>query len=110
MDYCPYCKEEWFNMELRSDTTNPQQHICDRCNRDRGALEKSGSGKPMLYSAENNMDPGVAFQDLPELTQVEEMSIALVHVHLLMMRVRGHQCVASLSRGSEHGRLVCRFS
>ena len=24
------------------------------------------------------MDPGVAFQDLPELTQVEEM---LVHVH-----------------------------
>ena len=91
MEYCPYCKEEWFNMELRSDTTNPQQHICDRCNRDRGALEKSGSGKPMLYSAENNMDPGVAFQDLPELTQVEEMSIALVHVHLLMMRVRGHQ-------------------
>ena len=49
-------------MELRSDTTNPQQHICDRYNRDRRALEKSGSSKPMLYSAENDMDPGVAFQ------------------------------------------------
>jgi hypothetical protein len=37
------------------------------------------------------MDPGEVPSWLPILTQMEEMLIARVHVHLLVKRFRGHQ-------------------
>ena len=54
-------------MKLQSDIKNPQQQSCDRCSKDREASEKSESCKSMLYCIENNMDMGVAGQDLEEL-------------------------------------------
>ncbi|KAJ3459135.1 hypothetical protein MRS44_015208 [Fusarium solani] len=40
---------------------------------------------------DNNLDPGEVPEDLPELTQVEEMLIARVHVHVQVMTYRGQQ-------------------
>ena len=37
------------------------------------------------------MDPGAVSEHLPTLTEVEEMIIARVHVHLQVARVRGQQ-------------------
>ena len=36
-------------------------------------------------STENNMDPGAIPADLPELTQVKEMIIALAHVQMIVV-------------------------
>lgn len=42
-------------------------------------------------SADNNMDPGELPAHLPELSQVEEIIIALSHVQMNVYRYRGHQ-------------------
>ena len=47
--------------------------------------------KPFLFGDANNMDPGTVPEHLPTLTEVEEMIITRVHVHLQVARVRGQQ-------------------
>ena len=59
--------------------------ICHTC-----ALKDEGQ-TVHLFSAENNMDPGIVPAHLPALTQIEEMVIARSHVQMMIKRYRGHQ-------------------
>ena len=43
--------------------------------------------KPFLFSDANNINPGAMSEHLPTLTEVEEMIIARVHVHLQVAQV-----------------------
>jgi hypothetical protein len=76
------CHEKWFNIQLN------RAHACRRC-----VLKDKGK-EPFLMSDDNNMDPGEVPAHLPALSQVEEMLIARVHVHLeaerLQYRYTGH--------------------
>ncbi|XP_044716304.1 PIF1-like helicase domain-containing protein [Hirsutella rhossiliensis] len=57
--------------------------ICSRCiSRDR----KKGPNEPYFFSAANNLDFGEVPSDLPDLTMVEEMLIARVHVHVKVLQ------------------------
>ena len=47
--------------------------------------------EPFLFSDANNMDLGAMPEHLPILTEVEEMIIAHIYVHLQVARVRGQQ-------------------
>lgn len=60
--------------------------ICHTC-----ALKDKGRQTVHLFSAENNMDPGIVPAYLPALTQIEEMVIARSHVQMMIKRYRGHQ-------------------
>ena len=62
--------------------------VCDRCIR---VDQRRSVDEPFLYSAANQMDPGDLPPDLPEVTQVEEMLIARVHIFMEVRRVRGQQ-------------------
>ena len=63
--------------------------VCKACVRDTKSLKDPS--EPFLFSDANNMDPGTMPEHLPTLTEVEEMIIARVHVHLQVARVRGQQ-------------------
>jgi hypothetical protein len=60
--------------------------ICHTC-----ALKDKGGQTLYLFSAENNMDPGIVPAHLPALTQIEEMVIACSHVQMMIKRYQGHQ-------------------
>ena len=79
METCLRCKERWFAMDLKGD-------VCHAC-----LLRDRGNRIPFLMSADNEMDPGELPAYLPELTQVEEMTIARSHVQMMVCRYRGHQ-------------------
>ncbi|KAN0068857.1 hypothetical protein V8E54_013026 [Elaphomyces granulatus] len=68
-EYCSQCHEEWFNIQLNRDADE----------------------EPLLLSDDNDMDPGEVPEHLPALSQVEEMLIARVHLHLEAKRIRGLQ-------------------
>ncbi|KAM4067942.1 ATP-dependent DNA helicase PIF1 [Hirsutella rhossiliensis] len=83
LEYCSRCKESWFNMVLVND-------VCSACRR-RDADGKRQPHEPFLFSEENNLDLGSVPNELPELSQVEEMLIARVHVHIQVFQYRGQQ-------------------
>ncbi|XP_044714708.1 DDE superfamily endonuclease domain-containing protein [Hirsutella rhossiliensis] len=79
---CIRCQERWFDMKRNSSK------ICSRCiGRDR----KKALDEPYFFSAANNLDFGEVPANLPDLTMVEEMLIARVHVHVKVLQVRGAQ-------------------
>ncbi|KAM4063873.1 ATP-dependent DNA helicase PIF1 [Hirsutella rhossiliensis] len=82
-EYCSRFKESWFNMVLVND-------VCSACRR-RDADGKRQPHEPFLFSEENNLDLGSVPNELPELSQVEEMLIARVHVHIQVFQYRGQQ-------------------
>ena len=45
--------------------------------------------EPFLFSNTNNMNPGTVPKYLPTLTEVEEMIIAYIYIHLQVVWVRG---------------------
>ena len=63
------CNERWFKMRLKDE-------ICRSCQR----IKKSG--KPHLFIMANNTDVGLIPEYLPIFTEIEEMLIARVHVHI----------------------------
>lgn len=73
MEYCPRCREQWFDVRLSKDG------ICTRYERLDGKKE---AAEPYLFSFENDLDPGDIDHDLPVLTSIEEMLIAQVHVFI----------------------------
>jgi hypothetical protein len=79
METCTRCKARWFDMKLKDG-------ICHNC-----ALKDKGGQTLYLFSAENNMDPGIVPAHLPALTQIEEMVIARSHVQMMIKRYQGHQ-------------------
>ena len=79
MDRCTWCKAQWFDMDL-------SDNICRSC-----ILKDKNGEMPYLFSAENQMDPGIVPAHLPALTQIEEMVIARSHVQMMIKRYRGHQ-------------------
>ena len=62
-----------------------QDAVCRRC------LLKDKDKEPFLMSDDNEMDPGEVPAHLLALSQVEEMLIARVHLHLEAKRIRGLQ-------------------
>ncbi|KAJ6436330.1 ATP-dependent DNA helicase pfh1 [Purpureocillium lavendulum] len=81
MEYCARCQETWFDMRLKDG-------ICKRCiAKDKNKKED----EPWFFSAENQLDFGSIPAFLPQLTKVEEMLIAPVHVFVNVMQVRGQQ-------------------
>lgn len=78
LETCDRCNECWFDMGIG------QEGVCARC------LWADEDQETFLYGIENRMDPG-CLPDLPELTQVEEMLIARVHVLIEVRQVRGQQ-------------------
>jgi hypothetical protein len=72
------CKARWFDMKLKDG-------ICHTC-----ALKDKGQ-TVHLFSAENNMDPGIVPAYLPALTQIEEMVIARSYIQIIIKRYRGYQ-------------------
>ena len=78
-EYCSQCHEEWIIIQLNRDT------VCHRCEL------KDKDKEPPLFSDDNEMDPGEVPEHLPALSQVEEMLIARVHLHLEAKRIRGLQ-------------------
>ncbi|KAJ6437024.1 hypothetical protein O9K51_10321 [Purpureocillium lavendulum] len=81
MEHCARCQETWFDMGLKDG-------ICKRCiAKDRNKKED----EPWFFSAENQLDFGSTPAFLPQLTKVEEMLIAPVHVFVNVMQVRGQQ-------------------
>ena len=81
MEHCARCQETWFDMGLKDG-------ICKRCiAKDKNKKED----EPWFFSAENQLDFGLIPAFLPQLTIVEEMLIARVHVFVNVMQVRGQQ-------------------
>ncbi len=78
MELCLRCRHRWFSMDLKHD-------VCKSC-------RSKDSGKPpeslFFYSAEN-LDFGDVPAHLEPLTQVEEMFIARLHVHVQVFFIRG---------------------
>ena len=60
-----------------------KDRVCHRC----FLRDANNRKQPFLMSAENQMDPGIVPNHLPELTQVEEMVIARAHVQMLVKRI-----------------------
>jgi len=82
MTTCHRCNERWFDMNL-------QYNICQQCRKD--DLDSRRKNGPFMWTAGNDMDPGVVDPALPVLTQTEEMLIARVHVYVEVRQVRGQQ-------------------
>ncbi|KAH7118213.1 hypothetical protein B0J13DRAFT_590116 [Dactylonectria estremocensis] len=79
MHSCIRCREHWFDMKRNS------LQICSRCiGRDR----ERAPDEPYFFSATNNLDFGEVPGNLPDLTMVEEMLIARIHVHVKVLQVR----------------------
>lgn len=81
------CNERWFQMHLA--TQGDDIGVCKACVRDTKNLKYLS--EPFLFSNANNMDPGTMSKHLPTLTEVEEMIIAHIHIHLQVARVCGQQ-------------------
>jgi hypothetical protein len=79
---CLRCNEAWFKQDLNND------FVCSRCIY---VDQKKKEDEPYLFSDANHMDPVVIPEDLPELTQIEEMLVARVHPFVEIRQVRGHQ-------------------
>ncbi|KAK7592094.1 hypothetical protein V3481_006721 [Fusarium oxysporum f. sp. vasinfectum] len=81
MEHCARCQETWFDMGLKDG-------VCKRCMaKDKNKKED----EPLFFSAENQLDFGSVPAFLPQLTRIEEMLIARVHVFVNVMQVRGQQ-------------------
>ncbi|KAJ3535345.1 hypothetical protein NM208_g7167 [Fusarium decemcellulare] len=81
MENCVRCQETWFDMGLKDG-------VCKRCiAKDKNKQED----EPLFFSAENQLDFGSIPAFLPQLTRIEEMLIARVHVFVNVMQVRGQQ-------------------
>jgi hypothetical protein len=78
---CIICREFWFNMGLKSGI----------CRRRTYRDKKKADNAPFLLSRENMMDPGDVPAYLPQLTQIEEILIARVHISLEVRQIRGQQ-------------------
>jgi hypothetical protein len=63
-----------------------EEGVCRVC-RARDSSRKMKEGMPFLMTDLNNMDPGEVLDDLPKLTEMEEMCIARAHVHMQVKRV-----------------------
>ena len=61
--------------------------ICSRCM----SRDKERAPNEPYFGAANNLDFGEVPGNLPDLTMVEEMLIARVHVHVKTLQVRGAQ-------------------
>jgi ATP-dependent DNA helicase PIF1 len=81
MEFCCRCQRKWFGMEL-------YQRVCKTC---RQRDNNKGPNEPFFFSRENDLDFGIVPAYLPPLTQVEEMLIARVHVHVQVFQYRGQQ-------------------
>jgi ATP-dependent DNA helicase PIF1 len=78
--YYERCKELWFDIKIKDG-------VCQRCiARDR----EQGDGPPLM-SAANNMDPGPQLDNLPELTDMEQMMISPIHISMHMVHMKGAQ-------------------
>ena len=78
---CTICKETWPTKQNLSK--DPARYVCHRCTRDKKS--------PKVYSAENDMDPGIVPPQLEGLTQIEEMLIARVCPIMSIYRKHGGQ-------------------
>jgi hypothetical protein len=83
METCSCCNEQWFQMHLATDGDNIG--VCKACVRDTKSLKYLS--EPFLFSDMNNMDPGAVPEHLPTLTEVKEIIIAYIHIHLQVVRV-----------------------
>ena len=72
LELCNYCNEKWFDLKV-------EHGKCKKCHRN------------TKFQEANVMDPGLIPEHLPELTQMEEMLIAPVHVLMQIWQVRGGQ-------------------
>ena len=72
LELCNYCNEKWFDLKV-------EHGKCKKCRRN------------TKFQEANVMDPGLIPEHLPELTQMEEMLIAPVHVLMQIWQVRGGQ-------------------
>jgi uncharacterized protein DUF6570 len=77
-------------------------------------MPKDKDKEPPLLSDANEMDPGEVPEHLPALSQVEEMLIARVHLHLEAKRIRGlqyqytgHTVCFMISSASRRIKLMC---
>ena len=91
---CDVCNKAWPQMEVRNG-------VCGRCKRDN--RHRTGIRK---FSAQNDMDPGVAVPQLACVTWVEEAIIAFVTQYIAMFRLpsgatqfRGHVCFLPQATG-----------
>lgn len=94
---CTVCCEQW---PARSRLqVNPETYVCNCCHRDKQ--------EPKLFSAGNDMDPGVRPPCLEGLTPVEEMLLARACPIMSIYRNRGGQRgyrghVLNLSQDLQH--------
>jgi hypothetical protein len=63
--------------------------VCKACIKDTKSLKNPS--EPFLFSDVNNIDPGAVPEYLPILTEIEEIIIAYIHVHLQVARVYRQQ-------------------
>lgn len=82
-EYCVVCKEKWFDLNVRGG-------MCLRCTQE---SKKFTPHEPAIFSygVANMMDPGEVPAYLPQLSPIEEMLIAKVHVAMQVYQVRGQQ-------------------
>jgi len=78
MHYCERCKKKWFDVVLGLG------NICRQCY---AKDAKRGPNMPYYFSKENKLDFGEVPAELEELTQLEEMVIARVHVSVNVFSV-----------------------
>lgn len=78
MSFCQRCKELWFNIK-------EVDGICQRC------ILKDGEQTLHLYSLQNHMDPGDVPSWLPELTAIEQLLIAPIHISMHIAHIKGAQ-------------------
>lgn len=76
--FCQRCKESWYHLKLVDG-------VCNRCR------QKDANQTTFLYSAVNEMDPGDVPSTLPELTAIEQLLIAPIHVSMHIIHVKGAQ-------------------
>jgi hypothetical protein len=85
MQDCTRCDKRWFTLDLNRD------YVCHECSKADRDLELD---MPYLFSAANDLDPGMVPPELQgeyELSQVEEMLIARVHCFVEVRQIRGSQ-------------------
>ena len=63
--------------------------MCKACVKDTKSLKYLS--EPFLFSDMNNMDLGAVSEYLPTLTEVKEIIIAYIHIHLQVAQVYGQQ-------------------